>query len=243
MALTALPEKVNYATPRTEFIAGIKAISPILLGVIPFATISGIAAVEIGFSTQLALTMSFIVFAGASQLAVLQLIGVSASTLVILLTAFIINLRFAMYSASIGPHFKGLSLKWRSVLAYLLTDQAYAVSITRFDNGLKEHKHWFYLGAALAMWGTWQGSTMAGVFLGTQVPESWSLDFAIPLTFIALAAPLVKGRAAVAAALTAGLIAVVATRLPFNSNLIVAAVLGILVGVLVEWRQKKETEL
>ncbi len=226
------------SSPRSEFISGLKAISPILLGVIPFATISGIAAIEVGLSAPLALAMSLIVFAGASQLAAVQLMSMSASIVVIVLTALIINLRFAMYSASIAPHFKTLTSKWKHVLAYLLTDQAYAVSITRFnDKAERGHKHWFYLGAAFAMWATWQVSTAAGVFLGTQVPESWSLDFAIPLTFIALAMPVIKEKTAMAAALTAGLIATVAVNLPFNLSLIVAALVGILIGLLLEWRR------
>ena len=125
----------------------------------------------------------FIVFAGAAQLAGLQLIGAGAPAIVTILTAWMINLRFTLYSASLAPHFKGQSTRWKALLAYLLTDQAYAVSIIEFENRKdKPGKHWFYFGAAVGLWLTWQVGTALGVFLGTQVPVSWSLDFAILLT-------------------------------------------------------------
>jgi 4-azaleucine resistance transporter AzlC len=224
-------------SPRTEFIAGIKAISPILLGVVPFATISGIAAVEVGLSTPLALALSFIVYAGTAQLAALQLLAANAPPVVIIFTAVIINLRFAMYSASLAPYFKRLPAKWKGILSYIITDQAYAVSIVHFNRDERANHPWFYLGAALAMWGTWQVGAIAGIFLGTRVPESWSLDFAIPLTFTTLLAPAIKDSAAVVAALVAGVVVIVGFHLPFNSSLIVAATAGILGGVAVEWWQ------
>jgi predicted branched-subunit amino acid permease len=111
------------------------------------------------------------------------------------------------------------------------------LSITRFDEApQRANKHWFYLGAALPLWATWQLSTMAGVLLGAQVAESWSLDFAIPLTFIGIAVPAIKDNAAVVAAVSAGLIATLAANLPFNLGLIVASVVGILVGMLFKLR-------
>ncbi|MCB0153196.1 MAG: AzlC family ABC transporter permease [Anaerolineae bacterium] len=227
------------STPRSAFVAGLKAGSPILMGIVPFALISGVAAVEIGLSPVMAMGLSLIVFAGASQLAAVQLMAVSASPLIIVLTTFFINLRFAMYSASLAPHLKPLSTLAKSCLAYLLTDQAYAVAIARFtENSRMPHKAWFFLGAALALWGTWQGCSLIGIFVGTQVPPSWSLDFAIPLTFMALVFPALKDGAAGSAALVAGLTAVLALKAPFNLGLITAALLGIGAGLLVESLRK-----
>ncbi|MDM8525535.1 AzlC family ABC transporter permease [Desulfococcaceae bacterium HSG8] len=225
------------SSPRSEFISGVKAIAPILLGVVPFATISGVTAVETGMSEIAALGMSFIIFAGAAQLAVVQLIGDYAPAMIIILTALIINLRFAMYSASVAPHFKQLPLKWKALLSYLLTDQAYAVSVVRFnDNPVSQDKHWFFLGAASALWGTWQAGTITGIFLGTRIPESWSLDFAIPLTFTALTVPAIKGQAPVTAAIAAGMASVIFIDLPYNLNIIFAAIVGITAGLLTESR-------
>jgi 4-azaleucine resistance transporter AzlC len=212
---------------------------PIFPGIIPFATISGIAAVEMGLSPSLAMAMSVLVFAGASQLAALQLIAQAAPLAVIVSTALIINLRFTMYSASIAPCFRALSLKWKSLLAYLLTDPAYGLSIAQFREfpGMA-NKQWFYLGVAASSWLVWQSFTAAGIFLGAHVPENWSLDFAVPLMFIALALPALYDRATLAAGLTAALVSILAAQLPLNLGLIVAALSGILLGVLIDQQQE-----
>lgn len=231
-------ETTGLATGQAQFISGLKAIAPILLGVVPFATIAGIAAVEIGLSPELAIGMSLLMFAGAAQLAAIQLLALDASPFIIILTALIINLRFVMYSASLAPHLKQAAPRLKALLAYLLTDQAYAVSISQFtrEPARRGLRHWFYLGAALAMWLTWQTGAALGALLGTQVPESWSLDFAIPLTFLALAIPTIKDRATLAAALGGGMVAVAAFSLPYNLGLIGGAVAGISLGVWLESR-------
>ena len=182
--------------------------------------------------------MSYIVFAGAAQLAAIDLIGRHAPAAIVVLTALVINLRFFMYSASLAPHFNGLPLGGRGVLSYLLTDQAYAISITAYHSERRIHKHWFYFGAALTLWCVWQVSTAIGVFLGGQIPGSWSLDFAIPLTFLALLFPSIRNRPTVIAAASAGALALVAHRLPYNLGLLVAAAGGIVAGCLAEGRTK-----
>ncbi|MGF1478211.1 MAG: AzlC family ABC transporter permease [Cyanophyceae cyanobacterium] len=227
-------------SPRSTFVAGVKAIAPFLLGVVPFGTISGVAAVSVGLPADISIAMSFLIFAGASQLAAVQLMTENAPALVIILTALVINLRFVMYSASIAPHLQQAG-QWKGVLAYLLTDQAYAVAITHFQkDSNSNHQPWYYLGAALMVAATWHLSTAVGVFLGTQVPQSWSLDFAIPLTFMSLAIAAMKNRAAVAAAIVAALSALLTVRLPYNLGLLVAAVIGILVGLLFEAKQSRD---
>jgi predicted branched-subunit amino acid permease len=226
-------------TRKAAFCAGAQAISPLILGVIPFALIAGIAAMGAGLSRVEALGMSYIVFAGAAQLAVVELIGQQAPATVIILTALVINLRFFMYSASLAPHLHGLPLTWRGGLAYLLTDQAFAVAIAAFHQGRTAFKHWYYLGAALTMWGVWQAGTAAGVFLGAQIPESWSLDFAIPLTFLALLVPSLKDRPAIIAAVSAGFFALIAHGLPYNLGLFLAALGGITAGYLADRRAKR----
>ena len=115
-------------TPRARFWAGLSTLSPIVIGVLPFAMIAGIASIEAGLSPLEGQGMSLIVFAGASQLAGLQLMGTGAAPVVTILTVWIINLRFMLYSASLGPHFKDLSTAWKALLAHIMTDQAYAVT-------------------------------------------------------------------------------------------------------------------
>ncbi|HEV2741711.1 MAG TPA: AzlC family ABC transporter permease, partial [Rubrobacter sp.] len=125
---------------------------------------------------------------------------------------------------------------WKGLLSYLLTDQAYAAAITRFDGGLEEdtNKRWYYLGAALAVWVAWQPVAMLGVFLGSRASEGWSLDFVLPLTFIALALPAIKDRLTAAAAVSAAGTAVLAAAMPLNLGLITAALVGVLGGLVAE---------
>ena len=215
---------------------------PILLGVVPFGMIYGVLAMGAGLTVGAAMAMSSIVFAGSAQFVGVQLIHAGAPGMVIVFTTFIVNLRHILYSASIAPYLARLSPQWKWLLAYLLTDEAYAVTITRYNQEsaspvISANRHWYLLGAGLAMWGTWQVSTAAGIFLGAQVPSSWSLDFTIALTFIALVVPALRDRPSVAAALSAGIIAVLAFGLPYKLGLIVAAIGGMAIGLWVEARQ------
>lgn len=210
--------------------------APILLGVVPFGLIAGISAVSVGLTPMHGVGMSIMVFAGAAQLAALQLIGKSAPFLVVAATALIINARFVMYSASLAPHFQEASTGRKALLSYLLTDQAYAFSIRSYTERSESTsgRLSYYLGAALTLWITWQISTAIGAFLGTSIPESWSLDFAIPLVFIALLVPAVRDRSDATAAAVAGALAVLLVGLPFNLGLPLAATTGIIAGILAE---------
>lgn len=224
---------------RSEFLSGVKALLPILLGVIPFGMIYGVLALGAGLPAGVALAMSSIVFAGSAQFVGAQLIATGTPGVVIVLTTFIVNLRHMLYGASVAPHLKHLHPLWRWLLAYLLTDEAYAVTITHYNQqeaspSPSASKHWYFLGAGLALWSTWQASTVAGIFLGAQVPASWALDFTLTLTFIALVVPALNDRPSVAAALSAGVVAVLAADLPLKLGLMAAALTGILVGLRLE---------
>jgi len=211
-------------------------------GVAPFGFVSGLTAMATGLTAVQAMTMSVTVFAGASQLATLQLLTEGAIPAVIVLTALTINLRFAMYSASLAPYLYHLGLKWRLPLAYFLVDQNYALSINRFrfsEQGREPHGHWYFLGGGMTMWLTWQTSTLAGIFLGGGMPQNWQLDFAIPLVFMAVLVPALRDRLHVAAAVTGGGVATLAGGLPYNLGLVSGALCGISVGVLAEkWRRR-----
>ena len=221
--------------PRVEFIAGVKAELPMIIGVIPFGMIYGILALNAGLPASAAQAMSVIIFAGSSQFISAQLFSLSVPAVINVFTIGVINLRHALYSASISPYLEKLPNRWKWSLAYLLTDEAYAVTILHYqEEGDDRNKHWFFLGAGLTLWTTWQLSTAAGIFLGASVPESWSLDFAIALTFIALTVPAIKDRASLGAALSAGVIAVIAFNLPLKFGLLAAASIGIMVGLLIE---------
>lgn len=221
-----------------HFWQGMRAEFPLLIGVFPFGMIYGALAVSAGLSPAAAQSMSWIVFAGSAQFVTAQLIHETAPALVMVLTIAVVNLRHMLYSASLAPHMVSLPLRWKVLLAYLLTDEAYAPSVLRYEErGVERFSHWFFFGAGLALWAEWQVSTALGVFLGAVIPANGPLDFALPLTFIALVVPVLKDRPAVAAALTAGGAALAANGLPYKLGLILAALTGILVGTWLERRR------
>ncbi|GAB4575949.1 MAG: AzlC family ABC transporter permease [Anaerolineae bacterium] len=227
------------STQRDRLLAGIKAQTPILLGTMPFGVIYGIAAMEAGLSPATAIGMSMIVFAGASQFIAAQLFAAGAPGLIIVLTTFIVNLRHMLYSASLAPYLRHLRRAWKYALAFLMTDETYAIAITNYRRHTPEavrntDEHWYTLGAGLTLWTTWQASTIFGVVVGTSIPASWSLDFTLALTFIALMIPTLTDAPAIAAALVAGLIGVLANGLPYNLGLVLAVLAGIGAGLVGE---------
>jgi 4-azaleucine resistance transporter AzlC len=221
-----------------QFWRGAQAVFPILLGVFPFGMIYGVLARQAGLSPAASQAMSSIVFAGSSQFITAQLLSQAVPGLVIILTIAVVNLRHALYSASIAGFVQHLPLGWKMGLSYLLTDEAYAVTVTHYNReGCEGNQHWFFLGAGLGLWSCWQISTAVGVFLGAVIPSSWSLDFALPLTFIALVVPALKDRAGVAAALVGGVVALLVFSLPYRLGIIAAALAGIIAGMLVEGKR------
>lgn len=227
------------AVSRSEFITGMKAAVPLLLGVAPFGLIVGVSAAGAGLSTLEASAMSILVFAGASQLAALELIGAGAAAPIVWLTVALVNARFLMYSASLAPHWQRLSAGWKGLMAYVLTDQAYALSLIRYEGHRPSDPRGYYLGMSIVLWSTWQTTTIAGAALGATIPEGWSLDFAVPLIFLSLLAPVIRDKAGAGAAASAGIVAVLALELPFNMGLAIAALSGIAVGTLVEARRSR----
>jgi 4-azaleucine resistance transporter AzlC len=221
-----------------QFWAGARAEIPLLIGVIPFGLIYGALALNAGLSPAEAQMMSAIVFAGSAQFITAQLVHEATPGLVIVLTIAVVNLRHMLYSASMAPYIAGLPMRWKAILSYLLTDEAYAPTILHYEkNGITPFVHCFWLGAGCTLWIFWQLSTAVGIFLGAAIPESWSLDFALPLTFIAMLVPVLRDRPGIAAALTAGAVALVAFSLPYKLGLILAALAGIVVGTVLEGKQ------
>jgi 4-azaleucine resistance transporter AzlC len=229
---------------RKMFWDGVRAEFPLLVGVFPFGMIYGALALNAGLSKAASQMMSSIVFAGSAQFITAQLVSDAAPAMVIILTIAVVNLRHMLYSASLAPYLKNLSLKWKVLLSYLLTDEAYAPSILKYEEaGITPLSHWFLLGAGFSLWSTWQVSTALGIYLKAAIPEKWPLDFALPLTFIAMVMPALKNRPTVAAAVSAGVVAVLANGLPFQLGLILAALTGIVVGTILEGRKSPREAL
>ncbi len=179
--------------------------------------------------------MSLIIFSGAAQIAATQLIADGAPFAVIVLTCFVLSLRFLMYSAALAPHVRDLDSRWRNLLAFLLTDQAFAATIRRFRESKDVRANAsYFVGSGGLLWVTWAVATVAGVLLGSVIPASWELDFAVPLVFIALLAPLLRDRVSVVVFAVAAISVVALDALPMRLSLICAGLLAIVCGVVAE---------
>jgi len=219
---------------RADLRRGVGDVSPLILGMAPFGAITGVAAVDAGLGFTETIALSVVVFAGASQLAALELLRVDAHLAIVVVTAVVINLRMVMYSASIAPYFERFSAAWRAGLSYLLTDPSYALSIVEFRSESDVDRRAYYLGVATTLWVTWQLTTVVGFVLGAGVPDGWQLEFAVPLVFLALLVPAVEDRASLAAGLVGGAVAVAGLGLPLNLGLLVGAAAGVLAGLLLD---------
>jgi predicted branched-subunit amino acid permease len=224
------------------------AVAPMLIGIVPFGLVAGATPPADGLGAWAAVGFSTIVFAGASQLAAADVLGDGGSWIVAALAAWTINLRMLLYSASISPFFARVRFGRRMEAAYVLTDQAYAVSITRWSEaddealtaGGMRHRLPFYFGAALTLWTSWQLSTIAGIAIGSHVPDSLPLDFAVPLVFLVLLVPAINSRPTAIAAIGGGGGAVVAAELGAGTmSLIVGAITGIVAGTIAELVQER----
>lgn len=228
---------INTPSRLRELLRGVAHVAPLLLGAAPFGLIFGVTVNTAHMQPVAAQATSTLIFAGSAQLVFARLFGEGAPWLTLVLTGVLLNLRHMLYSASIAPYMQQFSRSWKWLLAYLLTDEAYAVVIGHFDalgasSPLEKlAKRWLFLGVGLAVWLIWHVSTAVGIFVGGRIPESWSLDFAVPLTFTAIVLPNLRNRAAIGAALTAGLLSALAFNLPFKLSLVAATLAGIVVGM------------
>jgi predicted branched-subunit amino acid permease len=228
-----------------EFLAGCRDEAPLQLGVVPFGMLYSIGALAAGMPAWLVQLSSALVFAGSAQLAIAQMLAASAGALPIALTAGLLNLRHVLYSASVADYVRHLPRRWRLLLAYLLTDEAYAVAILRYqrddaaraaagdDGGPPPRpnlRHWYFFGCGFTLWACWQLSTAAGLLFGARIPLEWDIDFAVPLTFLALLTLLIRESASQAAALAAAIGALLFAGLPHNLGLVAAILLGLVVG-------------
>lgn len=221
-------------TRRAEFWLGVKEELPLQIGIIPFGLVFGILGLESGLTFWQTILMSSILFGGASQIVFAQLVATGTPAPVLIGSVSTINLRHVLYSISIADYIRALPLGWRIILGYLLTDEAYAVTIKRFQTQPSSaYMHYHLLGTGMTLWVVWQVSTITGALAGTSIPGNWQLGFAVPLTFLAIIAPNIKLRADLAAAIAAGTSAILLQFLPWNLWLIAAALIGIATGVIV----------
>ncbi len=211
---------------------------PPQLGLLPWGLVCGVGAQALGASIWGALGMSMLIFSGSAQIVAMQLISAQAPVLVIVATCFVLGLRHVVYSAAMARYLKKLSAAGRAVFAYVLADQSFASSIQRF----RDHDDYrrgvsYFLGCGLTLWSGWQMSNIAGYWLGNVLPASWSLEFTVPLCFLALVVPALKDGPSRIAALASAVSVIVLDPLPLRLSLICAGLIGIAAGLIAEsWR-------
>ncbi|WP_298839341.1 AzlC family ABC transporter permease [uncultured Roseobacter sp.] len=219
------------------FRKGLRDGAPFVLVVGPFAVLFGVLATEAGLNVLEILAFSVVVIAGAAQFTALQLMTENAPTVVVLASALAVNLRMAMYSASLTPWLGAAPLWQRALIAYFTLDQSYACAIGRYEAephmSLRERIGYF-AGAVLPVVPTWYGCTVAGALLGSRIPESMALDFALPITFLALVAPMLRTPAHMIAAFVSIVVSLLAAGVPWSLGLIIAAVCGMMAGARAE---------
>ena len=226
-----------------SFLRGARHALPFLVVIVPFAMLFGLVASEAGLNLFEILAFSVTVFAGASQFAALQMLQDHAPVVVILATALAVNLRMMMYSMAIAPHFGKASLGMRAALAYFLVDQSYALSEIEFARrpalNLPE-KCGYFFGTMSLIFPVWIVSNIAGAQMGRAIPPEYALDFAVPITFLAMTAPSIRSVPHLAAGVVSVALALALLWLPYGTGLIVASAVGMAVGASLEvWQERR----
>jgi len=218
---------------------GFRAGAPFVLVVAPFGLLFGVVATEAGMDIVQTMAMTVLVIAEASQFATVQLQADGAPVFIAVLTGLAVNMRMAMYSAALTPHLGKAGLWKRALVAYFLVDQTYAVSNVKYENEPNmrlQDKLAFFFGSVTPISPLWYLFTYIGAVAGAAIPPEYALDFAVPITFIALIAPALRSLPQVAAALVSVLVALALAGLPYNAGLMVAALLAMITGAAVEKR-------
>lgn len=222
-----------------HWLAGVQAGFPIVLGYFPVAVAFGMAARSSGLSGLQSVVTSAVLYAGASQFALVGLLGAGEPPLVVGLTALALNVRHIFYGPVLAPLLQGLSRGWRALLAYGLTDEVFAAAAARMESvPAAERPGWLWglSSAAYGSWllGTWVGTTGGGAIMTAFPQLGQVLSFALPVLFLVLLLPLLQGPAVVTALVTA--VATLPLHLTGRTGpgLAVGVVAGLLAGLLWE---------
>ncbi|MBB93657.1 MAG: branched-chain amino acid transporter AzlC [Rhodobacteraceae bacterium] len=210
----------------------------------PFGLLFGVVSSDAGLHVTETFFFSVSVFAGAAQFTALQLMQEHAPTLIVLISALAVNLRCAMYSAALTPHLGAAPMWQRAVGAFFIVDQSYALSIVEYENkpDMPLAEKWAYFtGTNVVIAPLWCCMTLLGSLVGAAIPESWSLDFAVPLAFTAIVAPMLRTPAHIAAAFVSVSVAILAAGVPHNLGLILAGLAGMITGAVVETEIERRT--
>ena len=234
---------MTVTTTKSVYWKGVRDGAPFIFVVAPFALLFGVVATEAGLNVWETLAFSVVVIAGAAQFTALQLMQENAPTVIVLASALAVNLRMAMYSASLPPHLGATPIWQRALAAYMMVDQSYACSVLAYERNhdwTPAQKMAFYFGAVTPVIPVWYAMTATGALIGSSMPAGLALDFAVPITFIAMIAPALRTLAHKAAAVASVVLALSFVFVPFNLGLIIAGIGGMMVGAQVElWMTRR----
>ncbi|SFD44285.1 AzlC family ABC transporter permease [Roseivivax sediminis] len=216
-----------------SFYEGARDCAPFMIIVIPFSMLFGVVAREAGLDILQTVSMAVLVIAGASQFTALALLQDNAPVVVALIGGLAVNLRMAMYSAALVPYLGHARLSTRALMAYLMVDQSFAVAVRAYEERPQmtaPQRVAYYFGCMAAICPLWYGCTFLGAVIGEALPEALSLDFAVPVCFIALLAPLLRSGPHIVAAFVSAVTALAFAWLPWKLGLVIAAPAAMVAG-------------
>ena len=220
---------------RAAFRAGLRDTVFVVPSYLPFGLVCGVASVNAGLTTGAALALPALVYAGSAQAVVMQFVQGSASLWVAVLSGCVINLRLAVYSAAMSAKVRQFSTVQRMLVAGFLVDNTFAFVLARARSHPNDpHLIAYYAGVTTMFWSFWLLFCAIGIFAGNIVPTSWQLDFAIPLSFIAISATSIRSVPMAVAAVAGGAASVLLFSLPLKLGLIAACLIGLMAGLLAE---------
>lgn len=231
------------STRKSVFWRGAFDAAPFLIVIGPFGMLFGIVATEAGFRVLETMAFTVLVIGGASQFAAVSLMTENAPTIIVLATALTVNLRMAMYSASMVPYLGEAPLWKRALASYILLDQSYALSIMKFEAAPKmtvNERLRYFCGTMVLIAPLWYVSTWIGAVVGSQIPPEYAIDFALPITFLAMVAPMLRTLAHIVTALTSVVASLALTFMPAGTGLLVAGILAMIAGAQTElWMTRR----
>jgi predicted branched-subunit amino acid permease len=238
-------DRVSRDAEKHAFREGLKVCAPTMPGIFAWGMVTGMAMVKTGLTIWQALGMTFIVFAGSAQLASLPLIVTNAPLWVVFVTALVVNLRFVIFAAAVGPHFAHLPWYKRIWHGYFNADITVGLFPQRFPAETiyrTEGKVGFFTGIGYPNWAAWQAGSVAGILLASQIPQSWGIGFAGTLALLAVTIPLTINAAALAGVVVAAAAAVAGAALPYRLGLLLAVVVGMMAAMAVDALLDKKKE-
>lgn len=222
---------------KSNYLKGLFAGAPFILVAAPFGMLFGVVANGAGLDLVQTMVFTTAVIAGAAQFAALGQMVENAPALIAVLTALAVNMRMAMYSASLALYLGPAPFWQRAIIAYFNFDQTYAMSVAEYEKRPDmsvQDRVAFFFGTTTLLVPTWIISTYLGAVLGGTIPEAVPLDFALPIMFMAIFAPMLRTLAHIAAAVTSVILALLFQDVPFDMGLLLAAFGAMVVGGQVE---------